>query len=262
MYLRSPNPPVVLRSQRGVAIVFIMAALVALLLMGALALDVGHATLNKARLQNATDAAALAAAKMLDNTHNTTLATTEALIAFGANAGTTGNQELAGAYANGGGQITITVQYSATLPPFTPGSATGPYVRVKATGFNRPAFLAGLAGIPQMTVGATAVAVNPTINNACNIAPMMVAAAPPARESLGVYPQFTTVLKVDTGWPSPVVRNFQLISSTVRVRISSSESRRRVCRLRPGDTIRRKPATRPDPRRKASTRDLGTIAVR
>jgi len=216
MYLRSSHPPVVLRSQRGVAIVFIMAALVALLLMGALALDVGHATLNKARLQNATDAAALAAAKMLDNTHNTTLATTEALIAFGANSGTTGNQELASSYANGGGQITITVQYSATLPPFTPGSATGPYVRVKVTGFNRPAFLAGLAGIPQMTVGATAVAgPSPTINNACNIAPMMVCgdAAAGAANLWGYTPNSPTVLKKSTpGGSSPVgPGNFQLI---------------------------------------------------
>src|SRR5215472_4918157 len=114
--------PVLLRLQKGAAIVLIVAALAALLLMAALALDVGHATLNKSRLQNATDAAALAAAKILDDTHSTALATVEASTAFGNNANTTGNQELANAYANGGGSISITVQYSATLPPFVAGS--------------------------------------------------------------------------------------------------------------------------------------------
>src|SRR5262245_16849261 len=68
-----------LRCQRGVAMVFVVAALAALLLMVGLALDVGHATLNKTRLQNATDAAALAAAKALDSTGSSVIATTEAL---------------------------------------------------------------------------------------------------------------------------------------------------------------------------------------
>src|SRR5215470_18866572 len=85
--------------QRGAAMVFIIAALVAVLLAAGLALDVGHATLNKSRLQNATDAAALAAAKMIDSTRSTVLATTEALAAFGANANSSGDQELAAAYA-------------------------------------------------------------------------------------------------------------------------------------------------------------------
>src|SRR5215475_6662876 len=119
-----PSP----RSQRGAAMVFIIVAMTAMLLMAGLALDVGHATLNKSRLQNATDAAALSAAKALDQTGNITTATAVANAAFKNNANAAGNQELATAYANGGGSITITVQYSSTLPPFTPGSAVGPYV--------------------------------------------------------------------------------------------------------------------------------------
>ena len=51
-----------LHRQRGISMVFIGAGMMALLLMVGLALDAGHATLNKARLQNATDAAALHAA--------------------------------------------------------------------------------------------------------------------------------------------------------------------------------------------------------
>src|SRR5579863_6666269 len=108
--------------QRGISMVFIGAGMVALLLMVGLALDTGHATLNKARLQNATDAAALAAAKAFDSTRSTAIATTEALVAFKANANSTGDQELAAAYANGSGKVQVTTQYSATLPPFTAGS--------------------------------------------------------------------------------------------------------------------------------------------
>jgi Flp pilus assembly protein TadG len=164
-----------LRRQRGAALVFAVLGLVALLLIAGLALDSGHATLNKARLQNATDAAALAAAKMIDSSHNSLLATTAALAAFGANANGSGDQELKNAYNNGAGSLTVTAQYSATLPPFTPGSATGPYVRVTATGFSRPTWLVALAGVPQITVTATAVAgPSPTINTACNIVPILV----------------------------------------------------------------------------------------
>src|SRR5215469_13398386 len=170
-----------LRRQRGAAMVFIVVGLLALLLMTGLALDAGHATLNKARLQNATDAAALAAAKILDQTHSSILATTEALTAFRANANSSGDQELASAYANGAGTVSVTVQYSATLPPFTPGAANGPYVRVSASGFTRPTWFSEIAGINQMTVTATAVAgPSPTVNTACDIVPLLVCGTPGA----------------------------------------------------------------------------------
>ena len=202
-----------LRSQRGVAMPFLAVALVALLLMVGLALDAGHATLNKTRLQDAADAAALAAAKTLDQTHSTILATTEALTAFAANANASGDQELANAYANGAGMVTVTVSYSATLPPFTPGSATGPYVRVSASGFARPTWFANLAGIPQMTVATTAVAgPSPTINQACDIVPLVVCGNS-AQPNFGYTLDQPWVLKQSApGNPSAIgPGNFQLI---------------------------------------------------
>ena len=172
----SRRPLAPLPRQRGVAMIFIVVGLAALLLTAALALDVGHATLNKTRLQNATDAAALAAAKTLDSTKSAVLATTEAITAFTNNANSSGDSELAAAYANGSGTVTITVTYSATLPPFTAGSPNGPYVRVAAAGFTRPTWLASLAGISNVTLSATAVAgPSPSLTtNACNLVPMMV----------------------------------------------------------------------------------------
>jgi len=193
--------------------VFVVAGLAALLLMAGLALDVGHATLNKTRLQNATDAAALAAAKILDQTHSTILATTEALTAFRANANSSGDQELANAYANGAGTISVTVQYSATLPPFTPGSPNGPYVRVSASGFTRPTWFSEIAGINQMTVSATAVSgPSPTVNTACDIVPLLVCGTPGA-PNFGYTMNQPWVLKQSApGNPSQVgPGNFQLI---------------------------------------------------
>jgi Flp pilus assembly protein TadG len=164
-------------TQHGAVAVFVTIGLAVLILMAGLALDMGHAFLNKTRLQNTADAAALAAAKVLDETGNTTLATAEALQAFGINATAAGNGELNAAYAAGNGDILVTIQYSSTLPPFTPGSTTGPYVRVRATGFVLPAWLVRVAGITEKTVAATAVAGPRTLNTGstiCNVAPMMV----------------------------------------------------------------------------------------
>lgn len=199
--------------QRGAAMIFVVIGLLSMILMAALALDVGHATLNKARLQNATDAAALAAAKVIDSTHSTILANAAAITAFGNNANSSGDAELAAAYANGAGSVAVAVTFSATLPPFTPGSSTGPYVRVAATGFTRPTWLASLGGITQMTVSATAVAgPSPTVNNACNIVPFLVCGTPGAT-NFGYTINQPWVLKQSApGNPSEVgPGNFQLI---------------------------------------------------
>lgn len=210
---RRSSRPTSRHCQRGIALVFVTVALLALLLMAGLALDVGHATLNKARLQNATDAAALSAAKMLDATHSTVLATTAALTAFANNANASGDQELAAAYANGAGSLAVTVTYSSTLPPFTAGSATGPYVRVVATGFKRPTWLVALAGVREMTVAATAVAgPSPTINTACNIVPLLVCGTPNVTNFGYTIDQPWVLKSAAPGSPSQIgPGNFQLI---------------------------------------------------
>ena len=167
--------------QQGIALVLVTVGMVALLLVAGLALDGGHIFLNKTRLQNTVDAAALSAAKTLDETKgNTTEATAAAMAAFNSNAGAYGNAEMQRSYAGGSGSLAVTVQYSATLRPFTPGAPAGPYVRVIASGFTMPAWLVNLAGITEKTVAASAVAgPSPTLNRqVCNLAPMMVCGDP------------------------------------------------------------------------------------
>jgi Flp pilus assembly protein TadG len=203
-------------SQRGAVVVLVAVAMGALILTAGLALDLGHVFLNKTRLQNTVDAAALAAAKALDDTGNTGLATAEALQAFGNNAAATGNGELSSAYGNGNGGIQVTVEYSATLPPFAAGAPNGPYVRVRATGFVMPAWLVRVGGIFQKTTAAVAVAGPRTLNSGstvCNVAPMMVCGDAAGGENFGYTPNAPAVLKKSTpGGQSGVgPGNFQLI---------------------------------------------------
>lgn len=203
-------------AQRGAVAVLVAIAMAALILTAGLALDVGHAFLNKTRLQNAVDAAALAAASTLDDTGDTGLATTSATNAFTLNASAPGNRELSDAYAGGRG-IQVTVEYSNTLPPFNTGAANGPYVRVRATGFVMPAWLVRVGGIFQKTVAATAVAGPRTINSGstvCNVAPMMVCGNAAGPGMWGYTQNEPVVLKKATpGGQSPVgPGNFQLIA--------------------------------------------------
>ena len=131
-------------NQRGVVVPIVVIGLLALLAVAGLALDGSHALANKTRMQNAADAAALAAAKVLDETDgDTVLATAAANSLFSINASSAGNHEMNDAYS--AGDISLEVQYSLTLnPSFVPGtfvhgsipSNNEWWVRVIATGFD------------------------------------------------------------------------------------------------------------------------------
>ncbi|GFE85696.1 pilus assembly protein TadG-related protein [Steroidobacter agaridevorans] len=204
-------------AQRGIVAVLIAIAMSALILTAGLALDMGHAFLNKTRLQNTVDAAALAAAKTLAATAgNIVEAEADAFEAFARNAAAAGNRELAISYGDGGGDLTVVVEFSATLPPFAPGAPNGPYVRVRATGFVMPAWLVSVGGIFEKTVAATAVAGPRTLNagsTVCNLAPMMVCGAPGGPGTWGYERYAPVVLKnAAPGGQSAVgPGNFQLV---------------------------------------------------
>lgn len=198
--------------QNGAALMLIIVSLAALLVVLGLAFDGGHLMLNKSRLQATVDAAALAAAKTYDDTNNTSLATAAALQAFGLNARSAGNFELGTRYD--AGSIQVTVEYSSTLPPFTP-NVSGPYVRVVARGFSFPAWLVQLAGIDSLSVSASAVAgPSPSANTACNIAPVMVCGDPKAGSNglWGYQLNAPQVLKSSSAGSSDLgPGNFQLL---------------------------------------------------
>jgi uncharacterized membrane protein len=152
--------------QKGAIAIVVVVGMVAILAMAGLALDSGHAMLNKTRLQNAVDAAALSGAKELDLTgKDTFLARAAAEAAFAANSNASGNAEMGEAYADG--TIQLEVQFSRTLDPFVPGTSPAEYVRVRARNFRLPIWFASVVTTADKVVAASAVAgPSPTINTA------------------------------------------------------------------------------------------------
>lgn len=201
-----------LHRQSGAIGILVVIGMLAILGMAGLALDTSHAMLNKTRLQNTVDAAALSAAKELDLTGgDTLLARTAAQNAFGANGSADGNHELGEAYNDG--SINLEIQFSSTLDPFTPGTLPAAYVRVRATNFRLNVWFAGLVGATDKAVAATAVAgPSPTIGTACNIAPMMVCGDPDAGAPFWGYTVGEPdVLKTSSNTSEIGPGNFQLV---------------------------------------------------
>ena len=159
--------------QTGAIIPVVVIAMVALLAMMGLTLDSAHGLLNKSKLQNSVDAAALAGAKVLWEDEDTVLAEAEARAVFGLNADDAGNSEINDSYDSN--EMSLTVQFSEELDPFTPGTTPANFIRVRATGLDLPAWFIRILGFNTKTVAASAVAgPSPSLRNVCNVAPMMV----------------------------------------------------------------------------------------
>ena len=200
-----------LGSQRGAALPLVAVGMVAMLAVAGLALDASHSVVNKTRLQNTVDAAALAAAKQYDQAPDVVAANAAARQIFGLNADGAGNHELNADYDSNG--ITITIQWSETLNPFV-NTGVGPYVRVIASNYDIATSLTAVLGIMEIDIAASAVAgPSPTVNTACNIAPLVACALDPDDPNLfGFSPNQVEVLKSASGDSSGVgPGNFQLI---------------------------------------------------
>ncbi len=197
--------------QRGVILPLMAIGLLAMLAVAGLALDSSHALANKTRLQNTVDAAALAAAKAYDQSSDIVIGDAAAFSLFGLNADGAGNHELNTAYDSG--EINIVIQWSETLDPFV-STGIGPFVRVIATDFALDATLSSVLGLTVIDIAATAVAgPSPTINSACNIAPLVVCAKDADDPDLyGFEQNGLEVLKSAAGDGSAIgPGNFQLI---------------------------------------------------
>jgi Flp pilus assembly protein TadG len=200
------------RQQRGIVAVLLAVGMLAVLVMVGLAFDTGHLVLNKSRLQSSVDAAALAAAKVLDQTDSEAQATAAANAVFALNAEDIRNERHVPAGAE------ITVQYSNTLSPFAPGTTPPNYVRVRAEGMSMWTSFTALLGFNELTTAASAVAgpsariVSPS--EVCDLVPMMVCGDMDvgAAGDFGFSKDNVTLLKLASGAPSPVgPGNFQLI---------------------------------------------------
>ena len=176
---RRAKSALVVAAQRGIVLPMLAIAAFVLIAMAGLALDSGHAMLNKTRLQNVVDAAALSAAKTLDRTGSEDQATAAALATFQWNAEAPGNDELAEFYASGG---SVDIQFSATLYPFSPGTSPPEYARVYVADFPLDTWIIGALGITEKAVAASAIAgPSPPLgvgDDVCRLAPMMVCGDP------------------------------------------------------------------------------------
>jgi len=186
-------------------------ALLALLAIAALALDPGHAFLNKSRLQNALDAGALAGAKVLEMTKNESDARAAARAVFVRNV-EQGNVELRQALEGAGAQLTV--ETSRTLNPFVPSCGPAEYVRIRAEGLTLTSWFAQVVGLAEMGLSGSAVAGPVPVECPSNLVPLMICGDPdPASSSYGYELGQVTVLKTSAGRKgSPVgPGNFQLI---------------------------------------------------
>lgn len=174
------------RSQQGITLVLISLIMLILIGMGALAMDLNHQVLNKARLQNAVDSAALASAVVADETSNVVLAkaaANEALLSF---VTASGNNELADDEVVKG-NISITFSNTREVGSFviaddfeldTTDGDEDIYVRVAVSDVSLTQYLSSVIGIGK-NVSASAVAGRSApIVGTCNVSPVGMCGEP------------------------------------------------------------------------------------
>ena len=187
------------KRQNGIALVLFVIGLLGVLLIGGLALDSAHLMLNKTRLQNSVDVAALAAASVLESSTSETDAEAAARAVFAGNSGAAGNQEMNSLLA----AADVIVEFSADLDPFINGTGPAEYVRVsvQANKFMLPNWLVQVAstnnGTIKKYVGASAVAgPSPTLGNVCDLVPLIICGDPDQPAPFyGYQDEQVTVLK-------------------------------------------------------------------
>ncbi|NVO58716.1 hypothetical protein HW561_23400, partial [Rhodobacteraceae bacterium B1Z28] len=165
-------------NQSGLVMIIFTLALTVLLGFAALAIDMNHVVLNKARVQNSVDAAALAAAVVADSGKTTQEIANAALDSVKNYSSSAGNSEITvtqnAVFGAGGSSLSLPLSDSAIIliqfsndPTVFPSSsfqrknASGEfndvYVRVQVTGVALEGFFVGLFNASK-SVSASAVA--------------------------------------------------------------------------------------------------------
>lgn len=151
LYRVSKSP----KRQQGLVVILVTVALLVFLAVSALAVDVNHLIVNKTRVQNAVDSAALAAATILDNSKDTDAVEDEVDAALAAMAGASGNHEIDFDSA------VVSVEYSNDPEDFTGTPSFGAdddvYVRVSVSSLDMDEFFIQMFGL-EKSVSASAVA--------------------------------------------------------------------------------------------------------
>ncbi len=152
--------------QRGQTLPFVALGMVALLGMGGLVVDVGHAYVVRSQIQNSANAAALAASGAVYNAQTDTVNVTSMATQYDSGAGAQNN------YSGVTVTQTITPKCFNSLMP--PGETCGTGSPSNAVVVNNAAtvktYLMGLFGVPALNVSATATASIQGTANSWNVA--------------------------------------------------------------------------------------------
>lgn len=199
--------------QQGIVVIMLLASLVVLLGMAGLAIDFGHAYVNKTRLQNVADALALSGAKVLNDTRSTTQADAAIATLFSKNMALAGHQELQQQLRF----TDLTIGYSNHLSPFATGGAAPRYVRVTINNMQLQSWFIRVLGITTIPLSAEAIAgPSRTLSSfVCNSSPVMLCGNPAGSDSYwGYVPGTVQILKASSNQGGSCIGpgNYQLVS--------------------------------------------------
>lgn len=239
--------------QRGNILVMFTIGLFVLIAMSALALDGGHLLLNKTRLQNLVDAAALHGAIVLDKGGNHQAARAAVVDILTYNLNHNDNREIQTALDLSDADDTLNqitpdllVQFSEKPDPFIDSSVEDyKYVLVTVSNLSLSNFFANLFNFNKR-VSASAVAGASTAFDFCfdDLVPMMVCGTPPSPSSpsqtgylFGFEPGEIQIMKMDSDPNSEIgPGNFQLIrlgdskgANDVKYAMAGEESGSNAC---------------------------------
>jgi len=160
------------KKQQGATMMLTLVFMIGMLGIIGFAIDTGHILVNKTRLQNALDAAALSAAITLNGPSNNSVndATAAGIATFNLFKNAQGNGELA--------DVALTEAnffYSDKVSEFFPVNGIGPFVRVSTNALQvNNFFIQVFTGDPSENVGAISTA-GPMGQN-CNLVPLVICA--------------------------------------------------------------------------------------
>ncbi|MGB0845106.1 MAG: pilus assembly protein TadG-related protein [Thiolinea sp.] len=157
---------------RGMTVIMLATGMAVILGIIGLAIDFGHAYLNKTRLQNLVDALALTGAKSLNDSRSTTQSLSAIETLFHLNINGAGSVELKSKL----GFNDLSLQYSDSLEPFTPGGSNPRYVKVSVNSLQLQSWFLRALGTNSIPVSASAIAGPSTSLSSyqCDLTPLLV----------------------------------------------------------------------------------------
>lgn len=160
----------------GMTVIMLATSMAVILGMMGLAIDFGHAYLNKTRLQSLVDALALTGGKTLSESRSTVQSQSAIEVLFNLNINGTGNAEL----KKNLGFNDLLLEYSDTLEPFIPGGLSPRYVKVSVNSLQLQSWFLRALGTNTIPISTTAIA-GPSISLSsyqCGLTPLLVCGNP------------------------------------------------------------------------------------